>query len=132
MSRCEIWTPGQATTLPRKEVPEGRFSIGPALMYDMGDPELGLSPEARWWRSEKRYGMKVIASMDESPHGRLLHVSLSNVKRDPSWIEIRAVKDHFFGDSIDAMMVLPRSMDYVNLHDHCFHLWQTPIGWGMQ
>jgi hypothetical protein len=74
--------------------------------------------------------LSVIGSKDPTRHGELLHVSIARQDRYPSWDEILAVKEAFFGD-VDAMMVLPKKSDYVNIHNHCFHLWQTPAEWGV-
>jgi len=76
--------------------------------------------------------LRVIATLDDTPHGQLLHVSLSLRGRNPDWETIRAVRDAFYPDTIDVMMVLPRAEDYVNLHAHTFHLWQTPTTWGLR
>lgn len=81
----------------------------------------------------QRDGLAVTASLDVTPRwGPLLHVCVSRHDRHPTWDEIHAVKDAFFGDDVDAMMVLPRAEDYVNIHRHAFHLWQTPEGWRLQ
>lgn len=77
-------------------------------------------------------GLAVIASMDRSIHGALLHVSLSRADRLPSWEEVKAIRAAFYPADIDVMMVLPAERDYVNVHDYCFHLWQTPKVWGLQ
>lgn len=81
-------------------------------------------------------GLRVIATLDMMPPekgwGQLLHVSLSYADRDPDWTTIVMVKEAFYGDGVDAMMVLPRREDWVNLHDHCFHLWETPERWGIR
>ena len=77
-------------------------------------------------------GLKVLASVERTPHGTLLHVSTSYDNRDPDWYEIRAIREAFFPLDLDAMMVLPRAEDYVNIHHHTFHLWQTPSEWGMR
>jgi hypothetical protein len=76
-------------------------------------------------------GMRVIASLDDTPHGRLLHVSISYASRDPSWEDIKQVRSAFFPDDVDTMMLLPKAADYVNLHEHAFHVWQTPVEWGV-
>lgn len=77
-------------------------------------------------------GLRVIASSDETPnHGTLLHVSVSYAHKDPSWEDIKQVRNAFFGEDIDCMMVLPKAADYVNLHPHAFHIWQTPTQWGL-
>jgi len=77
-------------------------------------------------------GLLVIATVDPTRHGLLLHVSMSYRKRSPSWAEIKRIKTAFFGVNRDAMMLLPRDGDYINVHDHCFHLWETPVGWGIR
>src|SRR5262245_25700261 len=74
--------------------------------------------------------LSVLASLDDTPHGRLLHVSLAYPDHDPDWATIKAVRAGFFPETVDVAMVLPRSDDYVNLHQHAFHLWQTPTTWG--
>jgi hypothetical protein len=81
-------------------------------------------------------GLQVIASLDRAtPHTTwnkpLLHVSISRRDRYPSWEEIGAVKSAFFGNT-DACMILPRTEDYVSVHENCFHLWQIPVVWGIR
>lgn len=110
----------------RATVPSGtlRLSDGRTLR-DRGEWMTG-----RTWQSPD--GMRVLATLDDTPHGELLHVSISYAKRDPSWSDIRRVRDVFFPSDVDVMMVLPAEADYVNVHEHTFHLWQTPRTWGMQ
>lgn len=85
------------------------------------------------YSERKPDGLRVIATMDAShAHGTLLHVSVSYPDHDPSWRDLVAIKTAFFGTDIDAMMVLPRVADYINIHEHCFHVWQTPVTWGVQ
>lgn len=92
--------------------------------------EYMILPAGKAWKTQN--GVRVIASMDDTEtHGVLLHVSLSRADRLPNWDEIRAIKEAFFGDEIDAMMVLPKKIDYVNQHQYCFHLWETPVTWGI-
>lgn len=73
-------------------------------------------------------------SLDETEAwGPLLHISVScrDVKRDPTWAELTAIKDAVFGD-VDAAMILPKREDYVNVRANCFHLWQIPQRWGIR
>lgn len=77
-------------------------------------------------------GIHVVVSIDFSKHGALLHVSISKQHREPSWGEIKAIREVFFPPDIDVMMVLPKKEDYVNLHQYCFHLWQTPSSWDIR
>lgn len=76
--------------------------------------------------------LRVLASMDDTQHGELLHVSLSYRDLNPSWEDIKVVRGAFFPDDIDVMMVLPKKEDYVNAHKHTFHLWQTPVAWNIR
>lgn len=81
----------------------------------------------------ERDGLRVIASLDHTPRfGPLLHVSVSRQTRYPSWDELVQVKAAFHGDDVDAMMVMPRSEDYINVHESAFHIWQCPVGWRLQ
>lgn len=74
-------------------------------------------------------GMRVLVSDDAGPHGTLRHVSVSYRVRDPRWTELKLVREAFFHPDQDVMIVLPRRGQYVNVHQHCFHLWQTPETW---
>lgn len=71
-------------------------------------------------------GLRVIWDRPRGVHGRLIHVSISHRDRHPTWEEIKAAKDRFFGDAHDAIMVFPRSELWVNIHPNCFHLWELP------
>lgn len=129
-----LWTPPGAraprvTTFPVGDV---RLSDGRRLVRQAGRQwQLPADVlDAAAWEGPKR--LCVLASLDDTPHGRLLHVSMSYPSKHPDWETIRAVRDAFYPDNIDVMMVLPRAEDYVNLHRHTFHLWQTPTTWGMR
>jgi hypothetical protein len=73
----------------------------------------------------------VMVTLDNTKHGVLLHASLSRQDADPTWAEIKSMKAVVFGD-LDVMIVLPKQALYVNVHEHCFHLWQMPVDWGIQ
>lgn len=77
------------------------------------------------------HGMNIIVTSDPTPHGRLLHASVSFPSKDPTWEDLKAIKAAFFGDDVDAMILLPKAEIYVNLHPHCFHVWECPKDWGM-
>lgn len=87
--------------------------------------------ENRGWYHEPS-DFAVAASIDDTRWGLLLHVSMSHHDHDPSWEEIKLVKDAFFPGDCDAMMMLPRKADYVNIHSHTFHLIQCPQEWGIR
>lgn len=77
-------------------------------------------------------GMLVSASMDRTHHGRLLHVALSYPDHYPSWEDIKAVRYAFYPATVDVAMMLPQDKDYINIHEYCMQMWQTPVEWGLQ
>ncbi len=75
----------------------------------------------------------VLESTDNTPKwGNLKHVSISKPDSYPSWDEILEVKLKLFGDRKDAIMVIPKRENYVNVHENCFHLWESPESWDLQ
>jgi hypothetical protein len=94
--------------------------------------------DAEGWSGPQQ--LIVLCSLDESRHGRLLHVSLSYQRRDPPWADIKLVRYLFYPRNIDVMMMLPCDDDYVSgvpdprvgMDSHVFHLQQTPERWGLQ
>lgn len=92
---------------------------------DMGEGPI----DALVWRGG---GLTVMLSLDVTPHGPLLHMSISHKHRYPTWDEIAAVRYGIVPEEIDMMMMLPQKSDYVAVHPNCFHLWQTPKEWGIQ
>ena len=48
------------------------------------------------------------------------------------WGEVCVMREVFIPTNIDAMMMLPKRADYVNLHPHTFHVVQCPSAWDMQ
>jgi hypothetical protein len=89
--------------------------------------------KSRWRKLYKNLdGARIILSMDQTPHGDLKHLSISRRDRHPTWDEIVNAKIRFFGEDTDCMMVIPKKADYVNIEEHCFHVWETPKEWGIQ
>ena len=77
--------------------------------------------------------LRLLATIDRTGRfGDRLHVSLSYHHRDPLWDEIKAARMAFFPSDVDVVMILPAVQDYVNVHEHTFHLWQAPERWGMR
>lgn len=78
--------------------------------------------DGRRWMTVNRT-MSVIESVGREDDGRRWHhVSMARKDRDPSWAEMRDVKRAFIGDR-EAYIVLPPEARYVNIHQHCLHLW---------
>lgn len=128
----ELYLPPGARPRRWARVEAGNKALDGRVLNDYGpiglpSPHVG---QARAWQTADR--LRVIASVDQTPHGDLLHVSVSYRDRDPSWKELVAVKLAFFGDDVDAMMLCPSKEDYVNVHEHTFHWYQTPVTWGIQ
>ena len=70
--------------------------------------------------------LSLITSRD-SPAGKL-HASIAHPSRYPTWDEILAVRDWFFMDETEAVMVLARKSEYVNAHNFCFHIHESMCG----
>ncbi len=78
-------------------------------------------------------GIHVIESIDKTPKwGKLKHVSISKEYDYPCWDEILDIKLELFGDQKDAVMIIPKKENYVNIHKNCFHLWESPEPWDLQ
>jgi len=126
----------------RLKLPRGDVKLGdgrvlrPRIGYDL--KKLGLNQATRdgflenrgWYHEPSDFA--VAASIDDTRFGPLLHVSMSHGDHDPSWEEIKLVKAAFFPRDCDAMMMLPREADWVNIHSHTFHLIQCPQEWGIR
>ncbi len=84
----------------------------------------------RAWQTKS--GLRIIAGDEpylNAAYGNLRHVSFSRSDRLPGWKEVKLVKDTFFGDDAEAMIVLPKKRDYTNVHQFTHHLWQMPEPW---
>ena len=56
------------------------------------------------------------------------HVSVSLPNRCPNWPEMEHVKRAFFNDDETAMQLHVPTVDHVNHHPHCLHLWRPNDG----
>lgn len=54
----------------------------------------------------------------------LWHLSIAHQHRYPTWDEIADVRYELVPDDVTMAMLLPPQDEYVNAHEHCFHLWQ--------
>lgn len=124
-----LFTPTGHKVEPRAPLPTTDLKLADGrVLRLMG--KAPVVPGALAWRTENR--LAAPAGVEETPHGRLLHVSMSYSSRDPSWDDIKAVRAAFYPADVDVMMVLPKAEDYVNVHHHTFHLWQTPVAWDVR
>jgi len=83
-------------------------------------------PGGRLWIGHvgKHNRRSVIASLD----GGALHLSIAHSQRYPTWDEILAVRAWAFPEETEVVMVLARKSEYVNVHNNCFHLWESACG----
>jgi hypothetical protein len=135
-----LWVPygvrrQRATRTPTGDVrlKSGRFL---KRLADFPDPDLLAKAEALGVHEDPEgyveNGLRLIVSVDRTHHGELLHASISYADHEPTWRDVRDVRDTLFPDDVDVMMVLPQAKDYVNVHPFAFHLWQTPTEWGIR
>ena len=64
----------------------------------------------------------VSVSIAASPHSKPRKL------RVPTWLEMCAVKDLFWGPEDVVMQLHPRASAYVNHHEACLHLWRPRPG----
>lgn len=51
------------------------------------------------------------------------HISVSRKDRYPTWDEIIQIKERLAGLDSEWVMIMPPSLEYVNLHPNCFHIY---------
>jgi hypothetical protein len=54
----------------------------------------------------------------------LWHLSISHPVRYPTWDEVADARYELVPDDVTMAMLLPPRDEYVNVHEHVFHLWQ--------
>jgi len=121
---------GEGPVIPHRHLfmPDGR-----QLVY-AGPWHMDGHLDGATWNTSN--GLRVGATISEElpALGPLLQVSMRYLSRDPSWREITAVKDVFFGPGLDAMIMLPKEAHFVhgyagNEDSHIYHIWQLPPTW---
>ncbi|HEY7620314.1 MAG TPA: hypothetical protein VH834_11105 [Solirubrobacteraceae bacterium] len=55
---------------------------------------------------------------------QIWHLSIAHAHRYPTWDEIADVRYELVPDDVTMALLLPPPGEYVNAHEHCFHLWQ--------
>ena len=86
------------------------FTTSPGEFFGSGWVHLDGSP-----------AISVIFSNNENG---LEHVSVAIKDRDPTWGEMCHVKDIFWHDEEECYEIHPRKSEYINLHEHCLHIWR--------
>lgn len=67
--------------------------------------------------------VRVVHSIDLADGKWWDHVSVSRKRKIPSWEDLARVKDVIIGKRREAIQVLPREEDYVNVCEYCLHFW---------
>jgi len=106
-----------------RDVRESRWDVPPDGFEEIRD---ATRPGGRIWfrKLGKHNFLSVLASVD----GGWLHVSIAHNARYPTWDEILSVRSWGFPEETEVVMVLARKSEYVNLHQNCFHLWESACG----
>lgn len=52
------------------------------------------------------------------------HLSVSLPRKTPDWDTMCRMKDIFWSDDEVCVQYHPRRCDYVNMHEHCLHIWK--------
>jgi hypothetical protein len=81
------------------------------------------SDDGRRYYSPLLQLMVILTARREQDGRRWLHLSCSHQRRTPTWVELREVKDIFFGPDRYAYQVLPPASHYVNINARVLHLW---------
>ena len=68
--------------------------------------------------------LNVIISLDGD--AEKIHISIAHSDRYPTWDEIKAIKYYFYPD-LEMAMYFPSDPNYVNIHENCFHLFESNV-----
>lgn len=52
------------------------------------------------------------------------HLSVSTPNKTPTWDVMCKLKDIFWNEEEVCMQLHPAKSDYVNMHEHCLHIWK--------
>lgn len=74
----------------------------------------------------KSYEFKVVCGVYPTDDGTWEHISVALKNRNPNWDEMCYMKDLFFEDEDECIQFHPKKSQYVNLHNHCLHIWKPP------
>lgn len=83
---------------------------------------VAVTPDLRTFRRRTRDGTLSVMAGTE-PDG--FHLSISHPRRYPSWDELCEARDAFTPPEMTFVQKLPPRDRWVNLHENCFHLWES-------
>lgn len=67
--------------------------------------------------------VSILDYVPKKDHGKRYY-KVSQVKRTPTWAEMNAIKDLFWGAEDTVMQLHPKKSEYVNTHPFVLHLWR--------
>jgi hypothetical protein len=95
----------------------------PASWNERRHPEPHHALINRFWHVSTRDGvLRVMAGLERHGDRRWIHISASRRERLPSWDDLKLVKRVLAGPERQAIQVIPRESEYVNIHPNCLHL----------
>src|SRR5712664_1647243 len=69
-------------------------------------------------------GLRVLLSDEKHSDGKMWqHLSVSCENRLPTWEELVFAKEEFMGLEVEALQVIPKRSEHVNLHEFTLHVW---------
>ncbi len=78
---------------------------------------------------QNRGGLRVIVDCEVKSDGKeWIHVSVSRKTWTPNHEDMALVKRDFIGEDLYAYSIWPPREVYVNIHNHCLHLWALADG----
>ena len=112
-----------------------RITTGAGRLTQRRVPEPTAALPGRHRAFETESGCSVIVGREPArrvsaglavPESALLlwHLSIAHANRYPTWDEIADVRYKLVPDNVTMALLLPPPDEYVNAHEHCFHLWE--------
>ena len=83
-----------------------------------GDRLPGMPKGTTTYGSNQTYCTVMLSRTDQ--YG--WHISIAHPFRHPTWNEIASARYALTPNDVVMVMVLPPEEEYVNVHEHCFHL----------
>lgn len=120
-----------ATELPRRmqeRIIEAAKEVLPLVLPVGWHCPEDIHWNARWYFSDD--GLRVCLEIECQDLMReietlelWLHLSVSRANRDPTYADLKRVKDAFIGGKRKAIQVFPSDAEHYNHHPHCLHLY---------
>lgn len=94
------------------------------IVEEQLDEEIKLLFEFLGFKPPKAFRMGECFILVGRENGKW-HLSISHPTRNPTWEEIKMARYALIPDDVWMAMLLPPKKHYINVHEHCFHLWEV-------